>query len=202
MPKLVTAARTRALLAAAVAVLAAVATLIVALPSAQAAPGPLQPLNLPGVCNSASLALAQAIGRWGNWANQEAFGTPSDLPWAVEIEPGRRPDKYAASESFHPTFLYESLYCAALGCALIWIDHRFQLKKFQLFALYCMGYTAARFVFEEMRIDPAHTLGPLRINAWVCVVVFIAADGLPTFIPPPWVDPEQKPQRNLYHRRE
>ena len=61
------------------------------------------------------------------------------------------------------------------GSRSIWIDHHFRLKKFQLFALYCMGYTAGRFVFEEMRIDPAHTIGPLRLNAWVSIVVFLAA---------------------------
>ncbi len=121
------------------------------------------------------LVFAQAIGRWGNWFNQELFGGPSTLPWAIEISPAKRPEGYLQYTTFQPTFLYESLYCAALGCALIWIDHKFELKKFQLFALYCMGYTAARFVFEEVRIDPAHTLGPLRINAWVCVVVFLAA---------------------------
>jgi prolipoprotein diacylglyceryl transferase len=121
------------------------------------------------------LVFAQAIGRWGNWFNQELFGAPSTLPWALEISPAKRPTGYLQYATFQPTFLYESLYCAALGCALLWVDHRFRLKKFQLFALYCMGYTAARFVFEEMRIDPAHTVGPLRINAWVCIVVFLGA---------------------------
>ena len=77
--------------------------------------------------------------------------------------------------TFQPTFLYESLYCLALGLALIWIDKHFQLKKFQVLALYCMGYTAGRFVFEEMRIDPAHTIGPLRINAWMSIAVFVIA---------------------------
>jgi prolipoprotein diacylglyceryl transferase len=121
------------------------------------------------------LVFAQAIGRWGNWFNQELFGAPSTLPWALEISPAHRPDEYLQYSTFQPTFLYESLYCAALGFALIWIDKRFSLEKFQLFALYCMGYTAARFVFEEIRIDPANTIGPLRVNAWVCIVVFLAA---------------------------
>jgi prolipoprotein diacylglyceryl transferase len=121
------------------------------------------------------LVIAQGIGRWGNWFNQELFGAPSTLPWAVEIDPSKRPHGYEQFTTFQPTFLYESLYCLALGLALIWIDKHYRLKKFQVFALYCMGYTAARFVFEEMRIDPAHTLGPLRINAWVSIVVFIGA---------------------------
>ena len=121
------------------------------------------------------LVFAQAIGRWGNWFNQELFGGPTTLPWGLEIDLAHRPAEYLQYETFHPTFLYESLYCAALGFALIWIDHRFRLKKFQLFALYCMGYTAARFVFEAMRTDPANTIGPLRVNGWVSIVVFLGA---------------------------
>jgi prolipoprotein diacylglyceryl transferase len=126
-------------------------------------------------CIAPGLAFAQAIGRWGNWFNQELFGGPTTLPWGLEIDITNRPAGYTQYATFHPTFLYESLYCLALGLALIWIDHHFRLKKFQLFALYCMGYTAARFVFEEMRIDPANTIGPLRVNAWVSIVVFLGA---------------------------
>jgi prolipoprotein diacylglyceryl transferase len=121
------------------------------------------------------LALAQAIGRWGNWFNQELFGAPTSLPWGLEIDRAHRPDGYKQFATFQPTFLYESLYCAALALALIWIDRHFRLKKFQVFALYGAVYTAGRFVFEEMRIDPAHTIGPLRINAWVCIVVFLVS---------------------------
>jgi prolipoprotein diacylglyceryl transferase len=126
-------------------------------------------------CIAPGLVFAQGIGRWGNWFNQELFGAPSKLPWALEIDPSKRPAGYGQYATFQPTFLYESMYCIALGVALIWIDHHFRLKKLQLFALYCMGYTAARLVFEEMRIDPAHTIGPLRVNAWVSIVVFLAA---------------------------
>ncbi|MGZ4801485.1 MAG: prolipoprotein diacylglyceryl transferase [Acidimicrobiia bacterium] len=121
------------------------------------------------------LVFAQAMGRWGNWFNQELFGAPTTLPWGLEIDPAKRPFGYRQYATFQPTFLYESLYCFALGLALIWIDHHLRLKKFQLFALYCMGYTAARLVFEEMRIDPAHTIGPLRLNAWVSIAVFLSA---------------------------
>jgi prolipoprotein diacylglyceryl transferase len=126
-------------------------------------------------CIAPGLVFAQSIGRWGNWFNQELFGAPSKLPWALEIDPSKRPLGYQQYATFQPTFLYESLYCLALGLALIWIDHHFRLRKFQIFALYCMGYTAARFVFEEMRIDPAHVIGPLRLNAWVSIVVFVAS---------------------------
>jgi prolipoprotein diacylglyceryl transferase len=119
------------------------------------------------------LAFAQAIGRWGNWFNQELFGGPSSLPWAVEIDPAHRPAGYAHAATFQPTFLYESLWCAALGFFLLWVDRRFTLARGQLFWLYAAGYTAFRFVMEEMRIDPAHTIGPLRVNAWVSIVVFV-----------------------------
>jgi prolipoprotein diacylglyceryl transferase len=119
------------------------------------------------------LAFAQAIGRWGNWFNQELFGGPSTLPWAVEIDRAHRPAGYAQNATFQPTFLYESLWCLALGFALLWVDRKFTLARGQLFALYAAGYTAFRLPMEEMRIDPAHTIGPLRVNAWVSIVVFI-----------------------------
>jgi prolipoprotein diacylglyceryl transferase len=119
------------------------------------------------------LAFAQAIGRWGNWFNQELFGGPSSLPWAVEIDRAHRPGGYEKYATFQPTFLYESLWCVALGFALLWVDRRFKLARGQLFALYAAGYTPFRFVMEEMRIDPAHTIGPLRINAWVSIGVFV-----------------------------
>jgi prolipoprotein diacylglyceryl transferase len=119
------------------------------------------------------LLFAQAIGRWGNYFNQELFGGPSSLPWAVEIDRAHRPSGYGKYATFQPTFLYESLWCAALGCALVWIDRRYKLARGQLTALYMAGYTAFRFVMEEMRIDEAHTIGPLRVNAWVSIVVFV-----------------------------
>jgi prolipoprotein diacylglyceryl transferase len=126
-------------------------------------------------CIAPGLAFAQAIGRWGNWFNQELFGAPTKLPWGLEIDPANRPTGYTRYATFQPTFLYESLYCLALALVLIWVDKRFRFAKGQIFALYCAGYTAARLVFEEMRIDPAHTIGPLRVNAWVSIVIFIGA---------------------------
>jgi prolipoprotein diacylglyceryl transferase len=121
------------------------------------------------------LAFAQAIGRWGNYFNQELFGGPSGLPWAVEIDRAHRPVGYERYASFQPTFLYESLWCLALGFALLWVDKRYQLVRGQLVCLYAAGYTAFRFVMEEMRIDPAHTIGPLRVNAWVSIAVFVTS---------------------------
>lgn len=119
------------------------------------------------------LAFAQAIGRWGNYFNQELFGGPSTLPWAVEISPVHRPAGYENFVTFQPTFLYESLWCLALGFALLAIDRRWTLVRGQLFALYAAGYTAFRLVMEQMRIDPANTIGPLRVNAWVSIAVFV-----------------------------
>ena len=119
------------------------------------------------------LVLAQAIGRWGNWANQELFGKPSNLPWAVEIDSAHRPAQYANTATFHPTFLYESLWCLGVFVALLVIELRFRLMKGQVLALYLILYTAGRFVFENMRTDKAHVIGPLRLNAWVSLVVCI-----------------------------
>jgi len=121
------------------------------------------------------IAFAQAIGRWGNYFNQELFGGPSGLPWAIEIDPAHRPAGYAQTATFQPTFLYESLWCLALAFALLWVDRRYRLVRGQLICLYVAGYTAFRLVMEEMRIDPAHTIGPLRVNAWVSIVLFIGA---------------------------
>lgn len=126
-------------------------------------------------CAAPALAFAQAIGRWGNWFNQELFGGPSTLPWAIQIDPAHRPREFAEYSTFQPTFLYESLWCAALGFALLWIDKRFTLAKGQLFALYCAGYTVFRFWMEMMRVDEAHEIGPLRVNGWVSIVVFVGA---------------------------
>ena len=123
-----------------------------------------------------ALLVAQAIGRWGNYFNQELFGSPTRLPWGVGITPANRPVGYAHYVTFHPTFLYESLYCMLAFAVLIAVERRFRLVKGQVFALYFVLYTAGRFVWEEMRIDPAHTIGPLRVNAWMSLVV-LAGSG-------------------------
>jgi prolipoprotein diacylglyceryl transferase len=121
------------------------------------------------------IVLAQAIGRWGNYFNQELFGTPSKLPWALEIDPGKRPAGYLQYATFHPTFLYESLYCLAIFGFLMWASRHVRLYRGQMAALYIALYTFGRFWFENMRIDPAHHIGWLRINAWVSLCVFIIA---------------------------
>jgi len=121
------------------------------------------------------LLLAQAIGRWGNYFNQELFGKPSDLPWAVEIALDNRPAAYSLFETFHPTFLYESLWCLLGIGFLLLVERRFTVKAPGLFALYVMWYCVGRFGMELLRIDEAHEYLGLRLNAWVAIVVFVLA---------------------------
>ncbi|MGA5283086.1 prolipoprotein diacylglyceryl transferase [Streptomyces griseoincarnatus] len=118
------------------------------------------------------IALAQAIGRWGNWFNQELYGRETDLPWAVEITSsadGRMPGTY------HPTFLYESLWCVGVALLVIWADRRFELGHGRAFALYVAGYCAGRFWIEYMRVDEAHHILGLRLNNWTALLVFLLA---------------------------
>jgi prolipoprotein diacylglyceryl transferase len=121
------------------------------------------------------LLLAQGIGRWGNWFNQELFGKPTRLPWKLKIDDAHVPAGYFGHHYFHPTFLYEFVYdCFGVGILLA-VDRRFRIKRPALFALYVSYYCFGRFFEELIRIDPAHKLGPLRLNAYVSIVVFVAA---------------------------
>jgi prolipoprotein diacylglyceryl transferase len=121
------------------------------------------------------LLLAQGIGRWGNYWNQELFGKPTDLPWGLEIDPENRPTRYLDDLTFHPTFLYEFIYDVGTTGVLIWIGWRFRIRPPALFALYVAFYTFGRFFEELLRVDPAHEIGPLRLNAWVSIVLFVAS---------------------------
>jgi prolipoprotein diacylglyceryl transferase len=122
-----------------------------------------------------ALLLAQAIGRWGNWWNQELFGKPTSLPWGLKIDPVNRPAGYAQFSTFQPTFLYESL-LALLGIGLLLlIERRFKLRAPALFSLYVAYYALIRFFMELLRIDPAHHFLGLRLNAWVSLLIFICA---------------------------
>jgi prolipoprotein diacylglyceryl transferase len=121
------------------------------------------------------LMLAHGVGRFGNWWNQELFGEPTDRPWGLEIDPENRPFEYATAETFHPTFLYEFLYVTAAAILLLVLDRFIRFRPPALFALYVMLYTFGRFFEELLRIDPSHELGPLRLNAWVSIVVFVLA---------------------------
>ncbi|MEU4174431.1 prolipoprotein diacylglyceryl transferase [Streptomyces sp. NPDC026589] len=117
------------------------------------------------------LAIAQAIGRWGNWFNQELYGKPTDLPWALEISEG--PNRLAGT--YHPTFLYESLWCIGAALLVIWADRRFRLGHGRAFALYVAAYCAGRGWIEYMRVDEAHHILGLRLNVWTAIIVFVLA---------------------------
>jgi prolipoprotein diacylglyceryl transferase len=118
------------------------------------------------------LLLAQAIGRWGNYFNQELFGKPTDLPWGLEIDVQNRPAQYASNETFHPTFLYESLWNLLGMGVLLLVDRRFRIRPPGLFALYVAWYTAFRMFEETLRIDPSHEYFGLRLNFYVSAVLF------------------------------
>ena len=107
------------------------------------------------------LALGQAIGRWGKYFNQELFGQPSELPWAIRIAPLHRPTEFADATSFHPTFLYESLWDVLVCLALLWIARRFseRLKAGDVFILYVSFYSVGRFLVETLRVDPVFVIG-------------------------------------------
>ncbi|MBN6054094.1 prolipoprotein diacylglyceryl transferase [Nonomuraea sp. RK-328] len=137
-------------------------------------------LSLSAVADTVApgIAFAQAIGRWGNWFNQELYGGPTTLPWGLEIDQqhGGEPGVL-----YHPTFLYESLWNVALGCLLLFAGSRFTLRHGRLFALYVAGYTLGRFWIEGLRIDPvggvdhAVTFLGLRLNQWTALALFVGA---------------------------
>jgi prolipoprotein diacylglyceryl transferase len=126
------------------------------------------------------ILVAQAIGRWGNWFNQELFGRPTDLPWALEIpDVANRPSGYEQFTTFHPTFLYECLWNLALAALIVWADRRFRLGHGRVFALYVAGYCAGRAWIEYLRIDPVQgdDVFGLRLNVWTSIVLFLLAVG-------------------------
>jgi prolipoprotein diacylglyceryl transferase len=118
------------------------------------------------------LAVAQAMGRWGNYFNQELFGGPTTLPWGLEISPVNRPAGYEQFATFHPTFLYESLWCLLIALVLVLADRRFSFARGQIFALYGMLYTLGRGLIEMLRTDQANYVFGLRLNVWTSVIVF------------------------------
>ncbi|MEO5723462.1 MAG: prolipoprotein diacylglyceryl transferase [Ilumatobacteraceae bacterium] len=122
-----------------------------------------------------ALPLAQAIGRWGNWWNQELFGRATTLPWGLRIDDAHLPAGYAHGTTFQPTFLYESLWNLALCGVLLLIDRRFKLRPGRLLAVYVVGYAIGRFWVEGLRIDFAHAGGGLRLNQWVALAAAVLA---------------------------
>ncbi|HEX9548869.1 MAG TPA: prolipoprotein diacylglyceryl transferase family protein, partial [Acidimicrobiales bacterium] len=119
--------------------------------------------------------LAQAIGRWGNYFNQELFGRPSSLPWALKIAPQNRPAAYIRSGTFHPIFLYEFLWDLIVVALVLVAERRVRLRKGYLFAAYVALYTFGRFFIEYLRIDFAHKILGLRVNDWISLLVFAGA---------------------------
>lgn len=122
-----------------------------------------------------AILVAQAIGRLGNWFNQELFGRPTTLPWGLEIAADYRPASYAQFATFHPTFLYEMLWNLAAAVLLVWLDRRFRLGHGKVFALYVMLYCAGRFWIEALRIDTVNEIGGFRLNNYTALIGFVVA---------------------------
>jgi prolipoprotein diacylglyceryl transferase len=133
---------------------------------------PLRPL-LDAV--APALPLGQAIGRWGNYFNQELYGRPTTLPWAVRID---HPVGYPPGTTFQPTFLYESLWDLVVVGLVLWAASRFRIRRGYLLALYAALYTAGRFWTEYLRIDDAHRFLGLRLNDWTSILVFVVSASL------------------------
>jgi prolipoprotein diacylglyceryl transferase len=125
------------------------------------------------------LLVAQGVGRWGNWFNQELYGRPTDLPWGLEIDPQHYPEgrTYAAGTTFHPTFLYECVWDLLVFGVLIALDRRFKIGHGRMLALYVMGYTLGRGWIETLRIDTVelNDVHGLRFNVWTSIVLFVVA---------------------------
>lgn len=143
------------------------------------------------------LLLAQAIGRFGNWFNQELYGLPTDLPWGLEIDfPNPAwPTGLPEGTLFHPTFLYEVIWNVIGVGVLLWAGKRFRLQWGRLFAIYLVWYSAGRIVWESIRIDPSEIILGLRTNVWAAIagvvlglaIFFVQKRRHPGFEPSPYV---------------
>jgi prolipoprotein diacylglyceryl transferase len=123
-----------------------------------------------------AIPVAQAIGRLGNWFNQELYGRPTTLPWGLRISPEHRPAGYEHIATYHPTFLYEALWNLALAGLLILYERRHpHARPGRLFALYVAGYALGRLWIEALRIDPASRIAGLRVNIWVSILALAAS---------------------------
>ena len=120
-----------------------------------------------------TLLIAQAMGRFGNWFNQELFGKATTLPWGLEIDDRHLPAGYASGTLFHPTFLYEVIWNLSMAFIIIALDKRFKFKGGQLIFLYMSLYAIGRFWIENLRIDPAKIFLGMRLNAWSALVIII-----------------------------
>jgi prolipoprotein diacylglyceryl transferase len=126
-------------------------------------------------CVAPALLVAQGIGRFGNWWNQELYGGPTDLPWGLEISPENRDIDHIESDTFHPTFLYEALWCFAAAGVLLLVERIARLRPGNLFALYVLIYSIGRLWIETLRIDPSHEIAGVRLNVFVAAIFGIAA---------------------------
>jgi prolipoprotein diacylglyceryl transferase len=131
--------------------------------------------NIPLFLDAAApgLLVAQAIGRIGNYFNQELFGGPTSLPWALQISPAHRPPGYLGYATFNPTFLYELIWDLALAAALVHVFRRRRVYAPGIFALYVTGYSAFRIFEELLRVDPAHHILGMRLNFWVACLLTV-----------------------------
>lgn len=119
-----------------------------------------------------AIAIGQAIGRCGNWFNQELYGRPSGLPWALQISPAHRLPGYESFATFQPAFLYEVLWDLLVAAAVIWAARRFQLTGDREFAFYVAAFSVGMFAAQAIRIDYAHHILGLRVNQWVAILAF------------------------------
>jgi prolipoprotein diacylglyceryl transferase len=133
-------------------------------------------------CIAPGLVLAQALGRWGNYFNQELYGKPSDLPWAVKIDQAHRPPAYPNSSTFQPMFLYESILDVLVFFVLIWFTRRYwrRVPYGTVFALYVTLYSFYRVPLETLKVDTADIFFGQRVNVWVSGVLFVV--GMIAFI--------------------
>jgi prolipoprotein diacylglyceryl transferase len=126
-----------------------------------------------------AIAVGQAIGRFGNWFNQELYGRPTTLPWGLEIDREHRVAGYEQYSTFHPTFLYEAIWNVFVAVVLIWADRRFTLGRGKVFALYLALYGFGRILTESIRLDYSYgTFGPIRFNAFVAGVICLGGVAL------------------------
>ena len=147
-------------------------------------------IRMPAVADAVApgVLVAQAVGRWGNWFNQELYGRPTDLPWGLEIDrenwptqcdypPGSGTCTFEPGTTFHPTYLYECLWNLGAFGLVVWADRRFRLGHGRVVALYVMAYTAGRGWIEHLRIDDVEleNVGGLRFNVWTSIVLFVVA---------------------------
>ncbi|MGA8116133.1 MAG: prolipoprotein diacylglyceryl transferase [Actinocatenispora sp.] len=133
------------------------------------------PLSMAADALAPGLPVAQAVGRWGNYFNQELFGRPSTLPWAVRIDPMHRLQGYEQYATYQPTFLYECGWDLLVALAVWLLDRKYRFGRGRAFALYVMLYVVGRFWIEALRIDQANHFLGLRLNDWVSILVFLGA---------------------------